>query len=129
MRRMYLRFVTIRIDRNSNKPQGVFAASYALLDSGHLSREEWEHLRGMIIWFNANLPTPPKKFDSRRAIFWFKSSAQENIRTVWELAHVLREHGHHVEVHKCRRLGNIVWEDDFQVAAFPSKSDGRSSIQ
>jgi hypothetical protein len=39
------------------------------------------------------------------------------------LVHVLREHGYHVEVHKCRRLGNIVWEDDFQVAAFPSKSD------
>jgi hypothetical protein len=89
---MYLRFVTTRIDKDSHKAQGVFAASYALLDSGHLTRQEWEHLRGMIIWFNANLPTPPKKFDSRRAIFWFKSSAGENIRTVWELVHVLREH-------------------------------------
>ena len=125
---MYLRFVTIRIDRNSNKPQGVFAASYALLDSGRLTREEWELLRGMIIWFNLTLPTPPKKFDSRRAIFWFKSSAEENIRKVWELVQVLREHSHHLEVHKCRRLGNIVWEDDFQVAAFPSESDGRISI-
>ena len=126
---MYLRFVTTRIDRDSHKPQGVFAASYALLDSGRLTREEWELLRGMIIWFNLTLPTPPKKFDSRRAIFWFKSSAEENIRKVWELVHVLREHSHHVEVHKCRTLGNIVWEDDFQVAAFPSKSDGRITIQ
>jgi len=126
---MYLRFVTTRIDKDSHKPQGVFAASYALLDSTDLTREQWEQLRGMIIWFNANLPTPPKKFDSRRAIFWFKSSAEQNIRKVWELVHMLREHGHDVEVHKCRRLGNIVWEDDFQVAAFPSKSDGRISIQ
>jgi hypothetical protein len=126
---MYLRFVTTRIDKDSHRPQGVFAASYALLDSGHLTPEEREQLRGMIIWFNVNLPTPPKKFDSRRAIFWFKSSAEEIIRTVWELVHMLREHGHHVEVHKCRRLGNVVWEDDFQVAAFPSKSDGRISFQ
>jgi hypothetical protein len=126
---MYLRFVTTRIDKDSHRPQGVFAASYALLDSGHLTPEEREQLRGMIIWFNVNLPTPPKKFDSRRAIFWFKSSAEETIRTVWELVHMLREHGHHVEVHKCRRLGNVVWEDDFQVAAFPSKSDGRISFQ
>ncbi len=126
---MYLRFVTTRIHKDSHKPQGVFAASYALLDSADLTREKWEHLRGLTIWFNANLPTPPKKFDSRRAIFWFKSSAEESIRKVWELVHVLREHGYHVEVHKCRRLGNIVWEDDFQVAAFLSKSDGRITIQ
>jgi hypothetical protein len=70
---MYLRFVTTRIHKDSHKPQGVFAASYALLDSTDLTREEWGHLRGITIWFNANLPTPPKKFDSRRAIFWFKS--------------------------------------------------------
>jgi hypothetical protein len=129
LRRMYLRFVITRIDRRSNKPQGVFAASYALLDSGGLTREEWDNLRGMIIWFNANLPTPPKKFDSRRAVFWFKSAAEENVRKVWELVRVLREPGHHVEVYKCRTLGNIVWEDEFQVAAFPSKSDSRITIQ
>jgi hypothetical protein len=126
---MFLRFVTTRIDKNSHKSQGVFAASHALLDSDDLTREEWERLREMIIWFNVNLPSPPKKFDSRRAIFWFKSTAEENIRKVWELVYMLREHGHHVEVQKCRRLGNIVWEDDFQAAAFPSDSDGRISIQ
>jgi hypothetical protein len=70
-----------------------------------------------------------EEVDSRRAIFWFKSTAEENIRKVWELVYMLREHGHHVEVQKCRRLGNIVWEDDFQAAAFPSDSDGRISIQ
>jgi hypothetical protein len=126
---MFLRFVTTRIDKDSHKSQGVFAASYALLDSGDLTRDEWEHLREMTIRFNANLPTPPKTFDSRRAIFWFKSSAKENIRRVWELVHVLRQHGHHVEVHKCRKLGNIVWQDDFQAAAFPSALDGRITIQ
>jgi hypothetical protein len=126
---MYLRFVTTRIHKDSHKPQGVFAASYALLDSPDLTREEWGHLRGITIWFNANLPTPPKKFDSRRAIFWFKSSAEQNIRKVRELVYVLREHGHHVEVYKCRKLGNIGWEDEFQAAAFPSKSDCRITIQ
>ena len=126
---MYLRFVTTRIDKDSTSHRGVFAASYALLDSGNLTRDDWENLRRMIIWFNVNLPTPSKKFDSRRAIFWFKSSAKDNIRRVWELVHLLRHHSHHVEVHKCRRLGNIVWEDDFQAAAFPSELDGRISIQ
>jgi hypothetical protein len=126
---MYLRFVTTRIDKDSNKPQGVFVASHLLLDSGDLTKDEWKHVREILNWFNANLPTPPNNFSTGRAIFWFKSSAQEVIRNVWELVYVLRQHGRYVEVHKCRRLGNILWEDRFQVAAFPSKLDGRITVQ
>jgi len=33
---MYLRFVTTRIDEDSHEPQGVFVASYALLESGDI---------------------------------------------------------------------------------------------
>jgi len=100
-------------------------ATYALLDSGDLARDEWKRVRDILDWFNANLPHPPKNFTTGRAIFWFKSSAQESIRRVWELVHLLRENGHYVEVHKCRRLGNVLYEDKFQVAAFSSKLDGR----
>jgi hypothetical protein len=126
---MYLRFVTTRIDEDSHKPQGVFVASYSLLDSGELTKEEWKRVRGILDWFNDNLPHPPKNFTTGRAIFWFKSSSNASIRKVWELVHLLREHARYVEVHKCRRLGNILYEDTFQVAAFPSKLDGRISIQ
>ena len=126
---MYLRFVTTRIDQDSHKPQGVFVASYGLLDSGDLTRDEWKHVRDILDWFNENLPHPPKSFETGRAIFWFKSSAKVSIRNIWELVHLLRHHGHYVEVHKCRKLGNILYEDDLQVAAFPSKLDGKITIQ
>jgi hypothetical protein len=71
---MYLRFVTVRVHKDSPEPAGVFAAAYALLDSGDLTRDEWKVLREMLNWFNANLKSPPKTFDGRRAIFWFKCS-------------------------------------------------------
>ena len=58
--RMYLRFVTTRVDEDSHKPQGVLVASYALLDSGDLTRDEWKHVRGILDWFNENLPHPPE---------------------------------------------------------------------
>src|SRR5262249_32353330 len=74
---MYLRFVTTRIDQDSPKPQGVLVASYALLDSGALTRDEWRQVRDIPNWFNANLPHPPKNFTAGRAIFWFKSSARK----------------------------------------------------
>jgi hypothetical protein len=44
---------------------------------------------------------------------------------MWEFTHVLEHHGYLVEVERCRVLGNIIYEDQFQVAAYPSKHDRR----
>jgi hypothetical protein len=104
---MYLRFVTTRIDDDSHKPEGVFAAAYALLESGDLSPEERVQLREMLVWFNKYLSHPPKRFPGGRAIFWFRSSARVHIAQIWNLVHFLRLHGYYVEVYKCRRLANI----------------------
>ena len=119
---MFLRFVITQIDDVSKKPQGLFVAAEDLLDSGALSLDERLQLREVIIWFNKNLPSPRFEFASRR-IFWFKSSAEDCVKRMWELTHLLRYHGYLVEVEKCRELGNIVYEDSFQVAAYPSVND------
>jgi hypothetical protein len=126
---MFMRFVTTRLHKKSHKPEGVFAAAYSLLDSGSLDPDEWKRLREILIWFNKNLPHPPGKFSANRAIFWFKSGAKESIRQIWELVYALRLHGHNVEVHKCRQLANIVYEDQQQVAAYPSERDGKITVQ
>jgi len=84
---MFMRFVTTRIHKESQKPEGVFAAA------------------------------------------WFKSNAEESMRHIWELVHFLRLHGHHVEVHKCRHLANISYADRYQVAAYPSERDGKTTVQ
>jgi len=126
---MYLRFVTTRIDEDSHKPQGVFVAAYSILDSGELAPDEWNRMREILDWFNKNLPHPPEDFFACRAIFWFRSSAKDSIEQIWELIEMLRQHNHYVEVHKCRRLANIRYYDRLQVAAYPSKLDGRITVQ
>jgi hypothetical protein len=119
---MFLRFVITQLDDVSHKPQGLFVAAEDLIESGSLSQEERLQLREVIIWFNKNLPSPSFEFASRR-IFWFKSSAEDCVKRMWELTHLLRYHGYIVEVEKCGVLGNIVYEDNFQVAAYPSEYD------
>jgi hypothetical protein len=126
---MYMRFVTTLLHEDSHRNQGVFSAAYSVLDSGSLDQDEWSRLREILIWLNKNLPTPPESFSANRAVFWFKSSAKQSIRRIWELVHLLRHHGYHVEIHKCRRLGNICYDDELQVAAYPSERDGRVTIQ
>jgi hypothetical protein len=119
---IFLRFVITQIDDVSHQPQGLFVAAYELLDSGDLPHDERNQLREVLIWFNKNLPSP-RHMVASRAIFWFKSSATECIRQMWELVHLLRHHGYLVEMEKCRELKNIIYEDDFQVASYPSKDD------
>jgi hypothetical protein len=126
---MFLRFVITQIDEDSHKPQGVFTAAYDLLESGKLNSEEEAYLREILFWFEKNLPRPSKYFKARRAVFWFRSDAEENIKRIWELVHLLRLHEYHVEVCKCRRLANIVWQDKFQVAAYPSDRDSKITVQ
>jgi hypothetical protein len=126
---MYLRFVTKRIDEDSLQPKGVFVASYELLDSGELTQDEWGRVRSILDWFNNNLPHPPDNSKLPRAIYWFKANSEECISKVWELVHLLREHGHFVDVHKRRTLASIVYEDRYQVAAFVSKLDGKLNVK
>jgi hypothetical protein len=122
---MYLRFTTTAIDEDSHKSRGLFTEAYALLDNNNLNSDEWKTLRGLLDWFNANLPHPPKKFNKGRAIFWFRSDASECIDKIWEMVNLLRLHDRHIIVHKCRHLRNIAYSDKLQVAAYPSELDDR----
>jgi hypothetical protein len=119
---MFLRFVITRIDDDSHKPQGLFIAARDLLDSGDLSLDERHQLQETLSWFNKNLPVPRLKRASM-AIFWFKSDAEECVKRMWDLANLLRTHGYYVELQKWRKLGKIIYEDNFQVAAYPSVYD------
>jgi len=122
---MYLRFVTHRVDDDSNRRQGVFQAIRALREEGGLSEEEKERVGDLRNWFNERLEKP-KSFSKStrphatpRAISWFKDTAKEHIAKMYELVAILRAHNVTVEVVRTARPGYIVYEDAFQVTAEP----------
>lgn len=99
------------------------------MKSGLLSDEERKQIQQALIWFNINLPVPKAGWIHGRAIFWFKSGAKECIDRMWELVRLLQAHNYYVEVHKCEFLCNVVYSDEFQVAAFPHRRDGKRTIK
>lgn len=122
---MYMRFVVTQIDSMSHREKGLFVASQELLEDGNLTSHEREQLEEVLEWFDEHLLGPGDWFNSSRAIFWFKRSAMEHINQMWRLANLLRLHGLYIEVQRCTRLANVVFEDDYQVVAYPSRHDGR----
>ena len=121
-RESFVRFVTDMRDAESLSSQGVFSAAYALLESTMLDRHEHEWLTDTIDWYKANLPVPryfAQRKASRFAICWFRTSAQEKIQRLWDLVHLLKEHGVYIRAIRTTRPGEIVFEDDYQIVAIP----------
>ena len=120
----FIRFVTLKIDENSHQPQGLFQVAYSLLRTGDLNAGEREEVQIIIDWFKKNLPIPNQPNVEGRAIFWYRDSALEHIQKMWSLANILQSHDCAIQVQKCRHLHNIVYQDDYQVAAYPHRHDG-----
>jgi hypothetical protein len=122
---VFIRFVVDDIDRSSGKRSGVFQAAYALRDSGRLPEYDEARLADGLRWFARNLRKPTRLTRSRRphreaqAICWFKRGAFEHIERVHEMRHLLEAYGIPVDTIASRRPGYIVYEDAFQIAAYP----------
>lgn len=126
-RAMYLRFVVIDIHQDSERALGVFHAAGKLRDEEKLDTHEEEQYDSIVQWFSDHLkkPTrftaskPPFYRKKNKAISWFKDTAHEHLTRVRELVVILEHHGISVRMVKARRVGYIVYEDEFQIVAQP----------
>ena len=122
---MFIRFVIEEIDCDSGRRQGLFQAAIALKESGVLSGPDHDHLERIREWFNKHLERPtrlavsPRPHSKAQALSWFRDSATEHIAKMRELQQVLERYGIAVQMVKARRLGYVLYEDQFQVAAYP----------
>jgi len=122
---MFVRFVIESLDSDSGKRQGLFQAAKRLRESGIMSKIDADHLEQISGWFNSNLERPARLSISQRphskaqALSWFKPSASEHIAKMREFGEILERYGMRVEMIKAKRLGYVLYEDNFQVAAYP----------
>jgi hypothetical protein len=124
---MFIRFVVSEIDFDSGRRRGLFQAVAQLRESSDISAADRALLDEIAEWFSKNLDKPTELSISSRphgkaqAISWFKDSASTHIRKMRQFASVLQSYDIVVETITTRRPGYIIYEDDFQVAAYPFK--------
>lgn len=120
---MLIRFATLAPDPDSGHASGILVTAHSLRDEGSLTSEEHEELRLLLAWFTQNLPVPKSLAEvvRRRAISWFKPTAIEAIRRMWELKRLMENHGHHIKVLRTSEPGSVLYQDEWQVVAKPPK--------
>ena len=122
---MLMRFVIRSLDSRSGRRQGLFQAAGDLRDSGQLVAADAHELELVRDWFDRHLETPSQLSISKRphgkaqAISWFKPSAHDHIDHMRMMQRILESYGIAVEIIKTDRPGYVVYEDEFQVAAYP----------
>jgi hypothetical protein len=122
---MFIRFVIGEIDPRSGRRRGVFHAGNALANSADITAHDVQRLQDAFDWFNAHLPHPnrfslsAKPNRKAQALSWFRATAVEYIARMRDYTRVLGENGLQTEVLKTRRPGFIVYQDEFQVVAYP----------
>ncbi|HNO78413.1 MAG TPA: hypothetical protein PKN33_10175 [Phycisphaerae bacterium] len=62
---------------------------------------------------------------TQRAISWFRSTANEPIQKVRDMAALLEVNDVHVRMVKTNDPGTVIYEDDWQVVAVPRKRKKR----
>ena len=106
--------------------QGIFTIAGIVQDRMRLNEKQQRELDRALNWFNRKLPVP--EISERQAIFWFKHSATESKRRVFRLAKTLKSLGIAVEASVTVEPGEIVYRDEFQIAAIPPPPDEDAEV-
>ena len=122
---MFIRFVIEDLDADSGRRQGLFQAAETLLTNGRVPSHDAHYLEELYAWFKVHLPVPDRFAASSRphakaqALSWFRGTATQHIRQMREYQRLLEEAGLRVSVLRTERPGYVVFEDEYQVVAYP----------
>jgi len=122
---MFFRFVISRKDPDSGRRQGLFQAAEQLRRCSYLTAEGEARMNQLCDWFDVHLQTPSRLAISKRAhgkemaLGWFKETASDHIKAMGVMKRLLERYGYAVQVLRAARVGYILYEDEFQIAAYP----------
>ena len=130
----YYRVHTADIAYITQQPRGIFAAIGKLVDAKILSEEETAEYWKNREYFEKVLPVPPfyNEGNPDKATTWFKNTEQGN-RIYVEMTfyrEMAKKYGMQLYMSECEEVpGDVIYEDEFQIAIKNPISDVRVTIK
>ena len=114
----YMRIQGRELSYVTQYPKGIFGMCWRMIYDGVMEEADAEVFRNIDHWFVENLPEPPMcKSGDQPVITFFKTESTEEMRKKIEPAMALLDkYNHPYDVVYTNFVGNIVYEDEFQVA-------------
>ncbi|MBO5176026.1 MAG: hypothetical protein J6C07_01095 [Lachnospiraceae bacterium] len=114
----YMRIQGRELSYVTQYPKGIFGMCWRMIYDGVMQEEDAETFREIDRWFVENLPEPPmcKTGDQRVVTFFKTESTEEMMKHIEPAMKLLDKYNHPYDVVYTNFVGNIVYEDEFQVA-------------
>ena len=118
MKFKYMRIQGRELSYVTQYPKGIFGMCWRMIYDGVMSEEDADIFREVDRWFVANLVEPPMcKTGDQRVITFFKTENMEDmVKHIEPAMALLDKYNHPYDVVYTNFVGNIVYEDEFQVA-------------
>jgi hypothetical protein len=128
---MYVRFVTPLIDADTRVETGIFQSRRQYLGA---RQPDWllDAFQVEVDWFNECLDEPVRlglQFRRGRSVWgvcWFRAEATEAIRRAQNYARLLQSVGVPVRRISWRGPAQVIWSDEQQIVAAPSRAMPRA---
>ena len=125
MSRLQFKYVRIQgkeLARNTMYAKGVFSMCWQMIQDDVMIDEDADLYREIDSWFAENLPWPEPCKRQEPVVCWFKTeNADEMIKMIRPALWLLERYNHPYYLVYTNSPGEIVYEDQYQVAA---KVDG-----
>lgn len=113
----YVRIQGREVSPDTMQGKGVFSMCWKLANESIMDEEDAELYREIDSWFAENLPFPPQCMNKEPVICFFKTeNAREMLNLIKPALWLLDRYDHPYYVVYTNNPGEIVYEDQFQVA-------------
>lgn len=130
MSKMNFKYVRIQgkeLAINTLHAKGIFSMCWQLIQNDVMEQEDAELFKEIDGWFAENLPWPPPCKNQEPVVCWFKTeNSEEMLKMIRPALWLLEKYSHPYFLVYTNTPGEIVYEDQYQIAA---KADGFLQIE
>ena len=118
MKFKYVRIQGQELAENTMHAKGVFSMCWQLIQSDTMIGEDADLYMEIDDWFRETLPFPPQCKSQEPVICWFKTeNSEEMLKMIRPAFWLLERYNHPFFLVYTNFPGEIVYEDEYQVAA------------
>lgn len=117
MKFKYVRIQGRELAANTNFAKGIFSMCWQLIQDDVMDEEDADLFREIDLWFSEILPYPPQCQRQEKVVCYFKTeNTEEMMKLITPAMWLLEKYNHPYYVVYTNFPGEIVYEDQFQVA-------------